>query len=85
MREGFADILDGVVLAVLEQKYGRNSFAITEEYGNSVRIAVDISDQDIVAGYDHKGIPIQLLGDVPQGRFEEVVKSDTLRAKYASE
>ncbi len=85
LREGFADILDEVVLAVLEKKYGRNSFAITEEYGNSVRIAVDISDQGIVAGYKHKSIPIQLLGDVPQGRFEEVVKSDALRAKFASE
>jgi len=84
-REGFADILDEVVLAALEQKYGRNSFSITAEHGDSVRIAVDKTAQDTVARNMRKGIPIQLIGDIPQGRFEEVVKSDTLRAKFVSE
>jgi len=80
-RESFADILDQVILAAFNAKYGANTFAIQEEHGDLVRIVVN-NDNVVTSQAIDEGAPVQLAGGVPQERIKEVIKSPELKDKY---
>ena len=79
-REQLTDILDGVVLAAFNKKYGRGTFSIEEEHGDVVRIIVNNPDA-ITREKLEEDVPTQLVAATPT-RVKEVVKSTELTKKY---
>ncbi|MBF0550760.1 MAG: hypothetical protein HQK60_09500 [Deltaproteobacteria bacterium] len=79
-REGFTDILDGVVLTAFNRKYGAQAFAIQEEHGDIVRIAVK-KEGSITQQVVDEGLPIQLTAGNTKEKLNEVIKSPELKEK----
>lgn len=81
-REYLTDIIDSVMLKALNRKYGENAFRVQEEHGDVLRLSVD--SQKLRQPFSEileTGVPIQLAGDVPAERLQEVVKSKALKEK----
>jgi len=81
-REQLSDILDGVVLKSLNEKYGAKTFVIQEERGDIVKIRVD-KEKALTREKIDGGVPTQLVNASPE-RVKEVVKSPELTEKYKS-
>ncbi len=82
-REQFSDILEGVVLKALNEKYGSKVFEIREERGDIIKIQVS-KPSAITKEKLEGGVPTQLVGPVSQERVKEVIKSPELTEKYKS-